>query len=58
MQSIKLSPCLNLKEERFNQKKRKSQIPGPGEYNVSQELLKKQNYLSDAFSYHKNVKNE
>jgi hypothetical protein len=41
MQSSKLPPCLNLKEERFNQKKRISQIPGPGEYNVSQELFKK-----------------
>lgn len=58
MQNSKLPPCLNLKEERFNKKKIKSQIPGPGEYNVSQELLKKQNYLSDAFSYYKNIKNE
>lgn len=57
VQSSKLPPSLNLKEERFHHKKKKSDIPGPGEYNVSQDLLKKQHNLSDEFSYYKNAHN-
>lgn len=53
-----MSPCLNLTEKRFGHFKKKSDLPGPGEYNVSQKLLKKQNSLGDAFAHYKKMNNE
>ena len=41
VKSSKLPPSLNLKDERFHHNKKKSDIPGPGKYNISQDLLKK-----------------
>ncbi len=58
IENNKSSPCLNLKQQRFYHQKKTTELPGPGQYDTSAKILKKDNALSTAYRYYKKANNE